>query len=75
MYVQLCMFFVILWTVACKVPLSVEFSGQEYRSGSPFPPPGNLPDSGIDPTSPASLASPSLQVDSLLAIIREVPYR
>ena len=29
------------------------FSRQEYWSGLPFPPPGNLPDSGIKPTSPA----------------------
>ena len=37
----------------------MEFSRQEYWSGLPFPPPGDLPDSGIEPTSPA------LQVDSL----------
>ena len=29
------------------------FPSQEYRSGSPFPPPGDLPDPGIEPTSPA----------------------
>jgi len=37
--------------------LSMEFSRQEYWSGLPFPPPGNLPDPGIKPT---SLASPAL---------------
>ena len=41
------------WTVAYKVPPSMEFSRQEYWSGLPFPSPGNLPDSGIEPGSPA----------------------
>ena len=41
------------WTVAHKVPLSVEFSGQEYWSGLPFPSPEDLPDLGIKPMSPA----------------------
>ena len=44
------------WTVAHQAPLSVEFSSQEYSSGLPFPPPGDLPDSGIKPTCPASPA-------------------
>ena len=44
--------FVTLWTVACQVPLSTEFSRQEYWSGLPFPPPGDLPDPGIKPASP-----------------------
>ena len=34
----------ILWTVACQAPLSMEFSRQEYWSGLPCPPPGDLPD-------------------------------
>ena len=51
--------FVIPWTVACQAPLSMRFSRQEYRSGLPFPSPGDLPDPGIEP------ASPILQVDSL----------
>ena len=34
-------------------PLSMEFSRQEYWSGFPFPSPGNLPESGIEPGSPA----------------------
>ena len=42
-----------LWTVARQAPLSVEFPRQEYWSGVPFPPPGDLPDPGIEPTSPA----------------------
>ena len=41
------------WTVACQAPLSVGFSRQEYWSGLPFPPLGDLPDPGIEPTSPA----------------------
>ena len=41
------------WTVACQAPLSMEFSRQEYWSGLPFPPPGDLPDPGIEPRSPA----------------------
>ena len=48
--------FAILWTVACQAPLSMEFSRQEYWSGLPFPTPGNLPNLGIKPTSPASPA-------------------
>ena len=39
------------------------FSGQEYWSGLLFPPPGDLPNPGIEPPSPMS---PALQVDSLL---------
>ena len=39
--------FVILWTRACQAALSVGFSRQEYWSGLPFPPPGDLPDPGI----------------------------
>ena len=42
------------WTVACQFPLSMEFFSQEYWSGLPFPPPGNLPNPGIKPWSPAS---------------------
>ena len=35
------------WTVARQVPLSMEFSRQEYSSGLPFPSPGDLPNPGI----------------------------
>ena len=52
--------FVTLWSVACQSPSSTGFSRQEYWSGLPFPPPGHLPDPGIESGSPA------LQVDSLL---------
>ena len=49
--------FVTPWTVACQAPLSMESSRQEYWSGLPFPPPGDLPDLGIELT---SLVSPAL---------------
>ena len=41
------------WTVACQAPLSMGFSRQEYWSGLPCPPPGDLPDPGIEPVTPA----------------------
>ena len=41
------------WTVARQAPLSMGFPSQEYWSGLPFPSPGDLPDSGIEPASPA----------------------
>ena len=47
------------WTVARKAPLSMGFSRQECWSELPFPSPGDLPDPGIKPESPA------LQLDSL----------
>ena len=46
-------FFLTLWTVACQAPLSRGFSRQESWSGLPFPPPGDLPNPGIKPGSPA----------------------
>ena len=45
------------WAVAHQALLSMGFSRQEYWSGLSFPPPGDLPDPGIEP---ASLASPTL---------------
>ena len=51
--------FVTPWTVAHQAPLSMDFSRQEYWSGLPYPPPGDLPNPGIEPGSPA------LQADSL----------
>ena len=44
------------WTVAHQAPLSMGFSRQEYWSGLPFPCPGDLPDPGTEPGSPASQA-------------------
>ena len=56
-------------TIALQAPLSVGFSGQEYWSGLPFPPPEDLPGPGIKPGSPASQAdsSPSEPQGSPLA--------
>ena len=51
-----------LWTVACQAPPSRGFFRQEYWSGLSFHPPGDLPDSGIEP---ASFVSSALQADSL----------
>ena len=48
------------WIASHQAPLSMGFSRQEYWSGLPFPSPGDLPDPGIEPGSPA------LQADSLL---------
>ena len=48
------------WTAAHQAPLSMRFSRQWYWSGSPFPSPGDLPNTGMEPGSPA------LQADSLL---------
>ena len=41
------------WTVANQAPPSMGFSRREYWSGLPFPSPGDLPDPGIKPGSPA----------------------
>ena len=46
--------FATLWTVARWAPLSKGCSRQEYYSGLPCPPPGNLPNPGITPVSPVS---------------------
>ena len=50
---QLVQLFLTPQTVALQAPLSMKFSRQEYWSGSPFPSPGNLPNPGIEPGSPA----------------------
>ena len=41
------------WTITHQAPLSMGFPRQEYWSGLPFPSPGDLPDPGIEPASPA----------------------
>ena len=48
------------WTVDPQAPLSMGFPRQEYWNGLLFPPPGDLPNSGMEPTFPALVA------DSLL---------
>ena len=64
--------FVTLWTVARQAPLSMGFSRHGYWSGLPCPPPGDLPDPGIEPESPASSAP---QVDPLPLTHRGSPPR
>ena len=54
------------WTVAHQAPLSMKVSRQGHRSGLPFPSPGDLPNPGIKPRSPA------LQADSLLSKLQHV---
>ena len=54
------------WTVAHQAPLAIAFSRQEYWNGLPFPSPGDLPDPGIQPRSPA------LQADSLLTELANI---
>ena len=41
------------WTIAHQAPLSMGFPRQEYQSGLTFPPPGDLPDPGIEPGPPS----------------------
>ena len=53
-YIRLC---ATPWTVVRQAPLYMEFSRQEYWSGLPFPPPGDLPNPG---TELSSLISPAL---------------
>ena len=67
LYINVCVLncvwlFATLWTVALQAPLSMGFSRQKYWSWLPWPPPGDLPNTGIKPTSPVP---PALQVDSL----------
>ena len=62
---QLCRTLCDAGTVVCLAPLSMGFLGQEYWSELPCPPPGDIPDPGIEPASPGALA---LQADSLPAV-------
>ena len=58
-----CQLFATLWTVAHQAPLSVGFSRHEHWSGLPCPPPPeDLPDPQMEPSSPAA---PALQAGSL----------
>ena len=57
------------WTVARQASLSMGFSKQEYRSGLPFPSPGDLPDPGIE------TGSPTLQADALPSEPPGKPYK
>ena len=44
------------WTVALQAPQSMEFFRREYWSELPFPPPGDLPDPGIESESPVCVS-------------------
>ena len=57
--VQLC---ATLWTAAHQAPLSTAFSRQEYWSGLPFPPPGDLFDPGMESASPSSTSCVGWQI-------------
>ena len=61
------------WTVAYQAPLSMRFSRQEYWSGLPFPSPGDLPDPGIEPGSPA-LQADALTSDGRLCEVKDFIY-
>ena len=50
---QLCLTLCDTMDLASQAPLSMEYFRQEYWSGLPFPTPGDLPDPGIKPVSPA----------------------
>ena len=63
--------FVTPWTAAAQAPLSIGFSRQEYWTGLPFPPPGDLPNPGIEPLSPVV---PALQMGSLQLNHQESPW-
>ena len=71
--------FATLWTVAHQAPLSMGFFRQEYWSGLPFPPLGDLPDPGIEPVSPMSSAlqadySPTKSLGKLFKYIKLFTY-
>ena len=59
-----------LWTAAHQAPLSRGFSKREYWSGLPFPPPGDLPDPGIEPM---SLVSPTLAAAAAAKWLQSCP--
>ena len=56
------------WTIALQAPVSMGFPRQEHWRGLPFPSPGDLPNPGIDPTSPA------LQAGCYHWATREAPF-
>ena len=57
--------FATLWTVVHQAPLSMGFPRQKYWDGLPCPPPRDLPNTGVEPT---SLTSPALGQISLLSL-------
>ena len=70
---------VTLWTAALQGPLSMGSPRQEYWSRLPFPSPGDLPDPGMEPGSPALQAGSAagLEWDQTSGVqgLREQPHR
>ena len=71
--------FATLWTVAHRAPLSMGFSRQEYWSGLSWPPPEDLPNPGVEPTSPVFPASagsslPLAPPGNSLVFVLESPF-
>ena len=64
-----------LWTVARQGPLSMRFSRQKYWSGFPCPPPGDLPDPGIEPASQISCVDRQILYHFTTSATREAPLR
>ena len=65
------------WTVARQAPLSMGFPRQEFWSGLPFPSPGELPDPGIEPESPALQAEACSVVGFFVVLLgfrKGLPY-
>ena len=73
-WLSLVQLFVTPRTATCQAPLSMEFSRQECWSGQPYLSPGDLPDPGIEPGSPA-LQVDSLPSESTLQIVSPFPLR
>ena len=72
--------FVTPWTVACQALLSMGFPRQEYWSGLPFSPSEDLPDTGIEPASPALLVyslplSPQGSLTGTLTVDKVLGFR
>ena len=63
---ELCLTFCDPTTVAHQDPLSMGFSKQEYSSGLSFPPPGDFPNPGMEPTSLLPCQADSLSLSLLL---------
>ena len=61
-----------LMDCSCQASLSMEFCRQEYWSGLLFPPPGDLPDPGIEPM---SLVSPALAGGFFTTMLPGKPYK
>ena len=73
---------ILLWTIVYQAPLSMGFSRQKYWSRLPCPPPGDLPNPGIEPTSLTSAAlascffttSATWEAQSLYTLLIKIDY-